>query len=206
MRSRRGAFIGSLLDHLRVVKPDGGASVPSRPLSWVERIVLVTPTRRGPAGRQVGPYDSSRFSETNFGVIAADADGRVEAFEEKPAHPTPMPEDPARAFASMGNYIFTTEVLLDALREAQKNNETDFGGHVLPRLLETHRLFAYDFSTNEIPGIRPYEQRVYWRDVGTIDAYFDAHKDVLGGEPVFDMFNPDWPVYSSAYQGRRYSE
>lgn len=138
---------------------------------------------------------------TSFGVIAADAEGRVQAFEEKPSHPTPMPEDPTRAFASMGNYIFTTEVLLDALREAEKNNETDFGGHVLPRLLETHRLFAYDFSTNEIPGIRPYEQRVYWRDVGTIDAYFDAHKDVLGGEPVFDMFNPDWPVYSSGYQG-----
>jgi glucose-1-phosphate adenylyltransferase len=136
-----------------------------------------------------------------FGVIAAGADGRIEAFEEKPANPTPMPADPASAFASMGNYIFDAKVLVDALEEAQRLGETDFGGHVLPRLLRTHRLFAYDFATNVVPGINDYEQRVYWRDVGTIDAYFDAHKDVLGAEPTFDMFNPQWPIYSSGYQG-----
>jgi len=136
-----------------------------------------------------------------FGVIAAGADGRIEAFEEKPANPTPMPADPASAFASMGNYIFDAKVLVDALEEAQRLGETDFGGHVLPRLLQTHRLFAYDFATNVVPGINDYEQRVYWRDVGTIDAYFDAHKDVLGAEPTFDMFNPQWPIYSSGYQG-----
>lgn len=136
-----------------------------------------------------------------FGVIAADGDGRIRAFEEKPAHPTPMAADPSQAFASMGNYIFETEVLLQALREAQEAGETDFGQHVLPRLLKTHRLFAYDFATNEIPGIKPYETPVYWRDVGSIDAYFDAHKDVLGAEPAFDMFNPEWPVFSSGYQG-----
>ncbi len=136
-----------------------------------------------------------------FGVIAADAEGRIQAFEEKPANPTPMASDPSQAFASMGNYIFSTEVLAKALRDAQEAGETDFGGHVLPRLLRTHRLYAYDFSTNEIPGIQPYEDRVYWRDVGNIDAYFDAHKDVLGAEPTFDMFNPQWPVFSSGYQG-----
>jgi glucose-1-phosphate adenylyltransferase len=136
-----------------------------------------------------------------FGVIAADAQGRIEAFEEKPAHPTPMPGNPDQAFASMGNYVFDTQVLVNALHEAQQLGETDFGGHVLPRLLHTHRLYAYDFATNVIPGINPYEQRVYWRDVGTIDAYFDAHKDVLGGEPIFDMFNPQWPIFSSGYQG-----
>jgi glucose-1-phosphate adenylyltransferase len=136
-----------------------------------------------------------------FGVIAADTEGRIQAFEEKPAHPTPMASDPTHAFASMGNYIFNTEVLTRALIEAQEAGETDFGQHVLPRLLRTHRLFAYDFATNEIPGIQPYETRVYWRDVGNIDAYFEAHKDVLGAEPTFDMFNPQWPIYSSAYQG-----
>ncbi|MBK5930516.1 glucose-1-phosphate adenylyltransferase [Halochromatium salexigens] len=137
-----------------------------------------------------------------FGVIAADADGRVEAFQEKPANPSPMPEDPEKAYASMGNYIFTTEVLLRALQDAQQAGETDFGQHVLPRLLASkHRLFAYDFATNIIPGINAYEDRVYWRDVGSIDAYFNAHKDVLGAEPVFDAFNPDWPIYSSNYQG-----
>jgi glucose-1-phosphate adenylyltransferase len=136
-----------------------------------------------------------------FGVIATGPDGRIEAFQEKPANPSPMPGNPDQAYASMGNYIFSTQVLLDALEEAKRNGETDFGGHVLPRLLRTHRLFAYDFATNEIPGIKPYEQRVYWRDVGTLDAYFDTHKDVLGAEPVFDMFNPQWPIYSSSYQG-----
>jgi len=136
-----------------------------------------------------------------FGVIAADSDGRIRAFEEKPAHPTPMASDPSKAFASMGNYIFSTEVLTKALREAQEAGETDFGQHVLPRLLRTHRLYAYDFAANEVPGIQPYETRVYWRDVGNIDAYFDAHKDVLGEEPTFDMFNPQWPVFSSGYQG-----
>ncbi|MFP4062617.1 MAG: glucose-1-phosphate adenylyltransferase [Halochromatium sp.] len=137
-----------------------------------------------------------------FGVIAADADGRIEAFQEKPASPSPMPEDPDKAYASMGNYIFSTDVLIRALQDAQQAGETDFGQHVLPRLLASkHRLFAYDFATNVIPGINAYEDRVYWRDVGSIDAYFNAHKDVLGAEPVFDAFNPDWPIYSSNYQG-----
>jgi glucose-1-phosphate adenylyltransferase len=138
---------------------------------------------------------------SGFGVIAADPDGHIRAFQEKPANPAHMPGDPERAFASMGNYLFDKQVLLDALHEARTNGETDFGAHVLPRLLRTHRLFAYDFATNEIPGVRPYEDRVYWRDVGTIDAYFDAHKDVLGSEPAFDLFNPLWPIYSSNYQG-----
>lgn len=138
---------------------------------------------------------------TAFGVIAANAEGRIQAFEEKPARPTPMASDPNQAFASMGNYVFNTDVLIDALRETGEAGETDFGHHVLPRLLQTHRLFAYDFSTNTIPGIHPYEQKVYWRDLGTIDAYFEAHRDVLGAEPIFDVFNPEWPIYSSGYPG-----
>lgn len=138
---------------------------------------------------------------SSFGVIAAEPDGCIKGFEEKPANPSPMPGDDAHAFASMGNYIFDTEVLLKALEEAQQQGETDFGQHVLPRLLKTHRLYAYDFASNEIPGIKPYENRVYWRDVGTIDSYFEAHKEVLGGEPTFDVFNPQWPIYSSTYQG-----
>ncbi|MCK7578392.1 MAG: glucose-1-phosphate adenylyltransferase [Chromatiales bacterium] len=138
---------------------------------------------------------------SGFGVIAADETGRIQAFEEKPANPTPMPSNPEMAFASMGNYIFETEVLLQALHETQQAGETDFGQHVLPRLLRTHNLFAYDFATNRIPGVQPYETAVYWRDVGNLDAYFDAHHDVLGAEPVFDVFNPEWPIYSSSYQG-----
>jgi glucose-1-phosphate adenylyltransferase len=137
-----------------------------------------------------------------FGVIATDGEGRIEAFQEKPSNPSPMPNDPSQAFASMGNYIFSTAVLMQALTDAQQAGETDFGQHVLPRLLNSgHRLYAYDFATNIIPGIKEHETRVYWRDVGTIDAYFNAHKDVLGAEPAFDAFNPEWPIYSSNYQG-----
>ncbi len=138
---------------------------------------------------------------SSFGVIAADEEGRINAFEEKPANPSPLPGDPTMAFASMGNYIFDAKVLMQALKECEAAGESDFGQHVLPRLLNTHRLFAYDFATNVIPGVHPYETPVYWRDVGSIDAYFDAHKDVLGAEPAFDMFNPEWPIFSSSYQG-----
>jgi glucose-1-phosphate adenylyltransferase len=138
----------------------------------------------------------------SFGVIAADNDGRIEAFQEKPANPSPLPDDPFSAYASMGNYVFSTKVLIEALEASQQAGETDFGQHVLPRLLASgHRLFAYDFASNVIPGIKSYEAKVYWRDVGNIDAYFNAHRDVLGADPVFDAFNPDWPIYSSNYQG-----
>ncbi|HEY9197801.1 MAG TPA: glucose-1-phosphate adenylyltransferase [Gammaproteobacteria bacterium] len=138
---------------------------------------------------------------SSFGVIAAEADGRIVEFQEKPAQPRPMPDDPTRAYASMGNYIFNADVLVQSLVEAHERGETDFGTHVLPRMLGSRRLFAYDFTTNEIPGLRDYEERGYWRDVGTIDAYFETHKDVIGEDPRFDAFNPQWPIYSSNYQG-----
>ncbi len=139
----------------------------------------------------------------SFGIIAADPDGRIREFQEKPepARAIPIPGDSTRAYASMGNYLFNASCLVRGLREAKKRGEDDFGNHVLPRMLETHRVFAYDFTSNEIPGLKPYEELSYWRDVGTIDAYFEAHRDVLGMEPRFDMFNPKWPVYSSNYQG-----
>jgi len=136
-----------------------------------------------------------------FGVINADAEGRVREFLEKPARPPAMAGRPTHAFASMGNYLFSADMLIEALHESQRLGENDFGKHVLPRLIGQHRVYAYDFATNRIPGIRPYESQAYWRDVGTIDSYFDAHQDVLGREPRFDAFNPQWPIYSSSYQG-----
>jgi glucose-1-phosphate adenylyltransferase len=136
-----------------------------------------------------------------FGIIAADSDGRVRDFFEKPEKPPAMPEDPARSFASMGNYLFNADVLRDTLLQAHDNDETDFGRHVLPRMLKTNKVYAYDFSRNRIPGVRAYEEAAYWRDVGTIEAYFDAHKDVIGLEPRFNVFNPRWPIFSATYQG-----
>lgn len=136
-----------------------------------------------------------------FGILATDPTGRIIEFQEKPEQPRPMPGDPERAYASMGNYLFKTEVLLEALREGKKRGETDFGKHILPRLLNTHRLFAYDFAQNRVPGVRLYEERAYWRDLGTIDAYYAANMDVLGAEPRFNLFNPLWPIRSDNYQG-----
>lgn len=137
----------------------------------------------------------------NFGIIETEASGRICGFHEKPARAKPMPGDPQRAFASMGNYLFDAAVLRSALQEANARGETDFGHHVLPRLAQTHQVYAYDFSTNQIPGVKAYERKSYWHDVGTLDTYFEAHLDVLGLEPVFDAFNPQWPIYSSHYHG-----
>ncbi len=138
---------------------------------------------------------------SSFGIIATEEDGRVCSFEEKPANPSPMPHDDSQAYASMGNYLFNTDVLVKALQESHERKENDFGRDVLPRLLKTHRLFAYDFGSSQIPGLKAHEDPIYWRDVGTIDAYFDAHTDVIGSKPLLDVFNPHWPIYSSNYQG-----
>lgn len=136
-----------------------------------------------------------------FGVLDVDTQGRVRGFAEKPERPRPRADDPTRAWVSMGNYLFCTGALLKTLREVRRQKETDFGCQVLPRLLDGHRVFAYDFAANALPGLKPYEEAAYWRDVGTIDAFHAAHQDTLGGEPRLDLFNPDWPVYSSHYQG-----
>ncbi len=138
---------------------------------------------------------------SSFGIIQTAADCRITGFQEKPEHPDSIPSDSTHAYASMGNYLFNANVLLDALEEVHKCGETDFGLHVLPKLLKTHRLFAYDFSTNEVPGIKPYEEVSYWRDVGSLDDYFEAQQDMLGIEPRFDVFNPQWPIFSSNYKG-----
>lgn len=133
-----------------------------------------------------------------FGIIVADSDGRIRGFEEKPEKPTPMPGNPDYAYCSMGNYIFNTDVLIEGLIEAQKKKEHDFGANVIPNLLRANkRLFAYDFSTNKIPGIKPYEEIGYWRDVGTIKAFWDAHQDMLGEEPAFEIYNEQWPIRPS---------
>ncbi len=135
-----------------------------------------------------------------FGIIETDDQLRITQFREKPASAAPAPGRPGYALASMGNYLFTAEVLLDVLRDAQQRGEFDFGQHLLPRLARTHAVFAYDFLCNHIPGQAAYEEPGYWRDVGTIDAYFAAHLDTLGVRPRFRMSNPQWPIHASPDQ------
>lgn len=132
-----------------------------------------------------------------FGVVEVDAQHRITDFKEKPKTTAPMPGSSTHALASMGNYIFNADVLIEALKRAHATGESDFGKHILPKMVESHRLFAYDFDTNVIPGTAPYEEHGYWRDVGTIDAYFDAHFDTLGVTPKFRMTNRQWPIYAS---------
>jgi len=132
---------------------------------------------------------------SSFGIIDVKKDGRIKDFIEKPENPPHMPGDPKRAYCSMGNYIFNADVLLKGLIQAERNKENDFGKHVIPNLLKGgDSLYAYDFATNNIPGVKSYEEKGYWRDVGTIQAFWEAHQDMLGEKPVFDMHNEMWPV------------
>ena len=133
-----------------------------------------------------------------FGIVETDAHHRIVDFKEKPASATPMPGSGTHALASMGNYIFDADVLLAALVAAQASGATDFGKDILPAMVATHRLAAYDFTTNEVPGVAACEEPAYWRDVGTLDAYFEAHLDTLGAEPRFRMHNPAWPIHGGA--------
>lgn len=136
-----------------------------------------------------------------FGIIVTDPEKRIIGFQEKPKKPSHMPGDPERAYVSMGNYIFSKDVLLDSLAKAQRKKQHDFGAHVIPGLVDTGRVFAYDFATNLIPGTMSYEEKGYWRDVGTISAYFDAHMDMLGESPRFQLSNKLWPIHPSNYGG-----
>ncbi len=107
-----------------------------------------------------------------------------------------------RAYASMGNYLFNPRVLVALLEEASRHGDTDFGRHIMPRLLGKHCAFAYDFSSNTVPGIQPYEERGYWRDVGTLEAYQAAQSDLLDPRPRFRLENPQWPIGGSGYRVR----
>lgn len=138
---------------------------------------------------------------SGFGCIDTDDACRIKGFLEKPKNPPAMPDRPTHAYASMGNYLFNTDVLVEALEACRDIDGSDFGKHVLPRLMDTGGLYAYDFDKNRIPGVKSTEEATYWRDVGTLDAYYEAHMDVLGMQPRFDVFNARWPIFSSNYQG-----
>lgn len=131
----------------------------------------------------------------SFGILSADGEGRVREFIEKPKRATPIAGDPSRAYASMGNYLFEPEVLENALEEARRRGDTDFGRDVLPRLCaQQRRVYAYDFSRNRVPGLQDYEERAYWRDVGTLSALAAAQQDAMGQRPRFNLWNSRWPI------------
>ncbi len=138
---------------------------------------------------------------SSYGVIATDDAKRIISFLEKPERPIHIPGDPSRAFVSMGNYVFNTDTLLAALVKAQGGGQRDFGAHIIPDLINSARVFAYDFGGNVVPGTMPYEEEGYWRDVGTIASFFNSHMDMLGEFPRFDLSNKLWPIHPASYEG-----
>jgi glucose-1-phosphate adenylyltransferase len=137
-----------------------------------------------------------RQDATAFGVIKTAEDGRtVQAFLEKPADPPGRPGHPDEAFASMGNYVFTSDVLVDALRKDAEDSESrhDMGRDIIPMLVRERLAEVYDFTGNEVPGASPRDAG-YWRDVGTLDSYFEAHMDLCAVQPVFNLYNDKWPI------------
>jgi glucose-1-phosphate adenylyltransferase len=136
-----------------------------------------------------------------FGVIAVDADWRIIGFQEKPKQPKSIPGEPNYALVSMGNYLFNNDVLIEALNADAKvtSSNHDFGRDVLPNLIQQGRVFAYDFRKNRVPVPSKGEEASYWRDLGTIDAYYDASMDLCSIDPSFNLYNRSWPLRSVSF-------
>jgi glucose-1-phosphate adenylyltransferase len=154
------------------------------------------------AGATVAGIRVPRREAWQFGVIKTAADGeRIEEFLEKPADPPGLVDSPDESFASMGNYVFSTDFLVDALEKDafNTNSRHDMGGDIIPMMVESGQACVYDFKRNEIPGSTA-RDRDYWRDVGTLDSYHEAHLDLVSVNPVFNLYNTEWPIFTSHAQ------
>ncbi|MEX0806426.1 MAG: glucose-1-phosphate adenylyltransferase [Candidatus Binatia bacterium] len=143
-----------------------------------------------------------RITEASqFGVIEVDADWRIVGFDEKPSRPKSIPGEPDYALVSMGNYIFNTDVLVSALVSDAKNDSSahDFGHNLLPDLINDRKVYAYDFRRNHVPVPFKGEEASYWRDLGTIEAYYEASMDLCSVDPSFNLYNRSWPLRTVAF-------
>jgi glucose-1-phosphate adenylyltransferase len=149
------------------------------------------------AGVTVAALRAARSEAHQFGVIDAPEGTKIESFLEKPADPPGLPDSPDESFVSMGNYVFNVEALLDALAGDADLDDSkhDLGGDLIPAMVRQGDAHVYDYSTNEVPGDAEH-QRGYWRDVGTLDAYFDAHMDLVQPLPNFSLYNEQWPIFT----------
>lgn len=138
---------------------------------------------------------------TQFGVIGVDADWRIGGFEEKPSRPKSIPGEPNSALVSMGNYLFNAETLIEALSEDAKDQSSkhDFGRNILPALINKKRIYAYDFRKNRVPSTQKGEEPSYWRDLGTIEAYYEANMDLCSVDPSFNLYNRSWPLRTTDF-------
>jgi glucose-1-phosphate adenylyltransferase len=131
-----------------------------------------------------------------FGVIEAGADGHtITAFREKPKDAVGLPDAPDQVYASMGNYLFTTDALMEAVTSDAEASDSshDMGGNIVPMLVGSGAAHVYDFSKNVVPG-ESERDHGYWRDVGTLDAFYDSHMDLVSVDPVFNLYNMEWPI------------
>ncbi|MEA2025009.1 MAG: glucose-1-phosphate adenylyltransferase [Actinomycetota bacterium] len=132
---------------------------------------------------------------SDFGVIEADEHGKIISFLEKPEHPKPIPGDPSSAYVSMGNYVFETNALRDVISEDAEDEDSkhDMGGNIIPALVAQGAARVYDFADNVVPG-QTDRERGYWRDVGTLDSYYQANMDTIAVDPIFSYYNRRWPI------------
>jgi len=146
------------------------------------------------------PYDRLEAAG-QYGIIEVDEQWRIIGFEEKPADPKPIPGQPDKALASMGNYIFARQALVDALKRDHfdPTSSHDFGKNVIPSMIRGHRVYAYNFADNRVPG-EGERERGYWRDVGTVDAYYEANMDLRSVTPQLNLYNYAWPIRSTTLQ------
>jgi len=153
------------------------------------------------AGVTVAGIRAPRAEASSFGVIDPGIGTKIEAFLEKPEDPPGLPDSPEEVFASMGNYVFTTKTLVDAVTHDSKDDDSrhDIGGDIIPAMVKAGEAHVYDFNANEVPGATD-RDRAYWRDVGTLDSYYDAHRDLVSVYPVFNLYNRKWPFYTSVPQ------
>ena len=149
------------------------------------------------AGLTVAAVRSPLEQASAFGVIEPGEGGRIGAFREKPLDAVGLPDAPHQVFASMGNYIFTTKALVDAVNTDARDEGSahDLGGSIVPKFVERGDAAYYDFDQNEVPGATAAD-RGYWRDVGEIDAYYDAHIDLISPVPAFNLYNREWPIFT----------
>jgi glucose-1-phosphate adenylyltransferase len=154
------------------------------------------------AGVTVAGIRVKRSEASAFGVIKTAADGvTIEDFLEKPEDPPGLADSPDETLASMGNYVFDADVLDDALERdaADPSSRHDMGGDIVPSLVAKGQAAVYDFKDNDVPGSTD-RDRAYWRDVGTLDSYHEAHLDLVSAEPIFNLYNTEWPIYTSHAQ------
>ena len=147
------------------------------------------------AGVTVAGIRAPIADASQFGVIEPGVGTSIASFREKPTDPVGLADAPDQVFASMGNYIFTADVLLEALHEDARDDRSshDMGGNLIPKLVASGDAHVYDFAHNQIPGSTE-RDRGYWRDVGTLDSYFEAQMDLCAVEPVFNLYNDQWPI------------